>query len=457
MSDLVKADPGQLMGPESVIQQISRSESEVQAALAHRFPRDIQRATGNAMALATLNEEMAAACFYAMPRGGTTIEGPSVRLAEILAQCWGNLRASSYIIEVGETTVTARGVCWDLENNLFTTQDRSRRITKKNGDRYNDDMIGVTSNAACSVAYREAVFRCIGKAVVDPIWQECRRVAIGESRSVASSWSACTGHFSKMGVQESQLLERLGYDTVSQVTRNDIGTLRGLFTAIKDGEASLDGTFKPVTSNGDTVRGFGSKSRQEVKPAAALKAEAPPPRAAPLGDNPSGQVTGATPVAAPAEQPAPTPVAKPAPTAPPKQAPLTEVTIDEVYKIIQDQEINATQLTDLLKLKAPELNVFAASLGLDVRGKKRQVAERIVAHYTQKQVAAPVDPPAQAEAEPPDASPGTSAEDLPIWKETHHDTETGEGLPDLQTTPPADEPPPPEEEPPPRSSGSFGF
>jgi len=417
MNDMVRSDPGALMGPESVVQQVSRSESEVQAALAHRFPRDIQRASSNAMALATSTEDMAAACFYAMPRGSQTVEGPSVRLAELLAQCWGNLRASSYVIEIGEKTVTARGVCWDLENNYFITQDRSRRITKRNGDRYNDDMIEKTANAICSIAYREAVFRCVGKAVIDPIWQECRRVSIGESRSVSSSWAGCCGSYAKMGVQESQLLDRLGHDNPSQVTRDDIGTLRGLFTAIKDGETQLDSVFRaaPVQA-GDTVTGFGAKSRQAQKPAAPPKAAAPQP---------------------PPEEPE----ARKEPE--PQQA--AEIKIGDVYDEIARLHINATNAEELAKLKAPELAVYAESLGLDVRGKKIDVATRIAKHYHR----------GPAEQPKPSAPP----EDLPIWKEEpeeaqqqrSHNPETGEGLPDLVTG--RDEEPPLPDGP----NGSFGF
>jgi len=426
MTDLVPTGPSSLAGPESVVTQMSRSESEVQAALAQRFPRDIRRSSSNAMAMATLNEDMAAACFYAMPRGGQTIEGPSVRLAEILAQCWGNIRAQSYIIEIGQTTVTARGVCWDLENNYFITQDRSRRITRRDGKRYGDDMIEKTCNAVCSIAYREAVFRCIGKAVIDPIWQECRRVSIGESRSVASSWAACSGHFGKMGVQESQLLARLGHDSVSQVTRDDIGTLRGLFTAIKDGETSLDASFPPPPPTaGDTVVGFGGK---KPKAATQQKPAAPPPPE-PKQEPPTQQS-----------------VEPPPPTA--------EIKIGQVYDEIARLRINATNPEDLSRLKAPELAVYAENLGLDVRGKKIAIATRIAAHYNR----GPKDQPKAAEPTPPPAAK-QMPEDLPVWKDEpdeppkrSHDPETGEGLPDLVTGQ--------GEEPPPHDDGDqsgFGF
>ena len=49
--------------------------------------------------MATIDAEVAGSCFYKLSRGGKTIEGPSVRLAEIVASAWGNLKFGARIID----------------------------------------------------------------------------------------------------------------------------------------------------------------------------------------------------------------------------------------------------------------------------------------------------------------------------------------------------------------------
>src|SRR5678816_4803120 len=97
--------------------------------------------------------------FYSLPRGGRNIVGPSVRFAEVVASSWGNIRSGARIIDIDDKFITAQGQCFDLEKNICVQVEVKRRITKKDGKRYDDDMIGVTGNAACSISLRNAVFK----------------------------------------------------------------------------------------------------------------------------------------------------------------------------------------------------------------------------------------------------------------------------------------------------------
>ncbi len=248
----------------SAVEQIIRGEAEIQAAIAQRFPRNPKESFARALAAATQTPEIAALCFYALPRGGKSIEGPSVRLAEILARDWGNIRAGSRVIEIGEKFVTAQGLAWDLENNYMFQSETRRRITDRNGKRYNDDMVGVTANAACAIAYREAVFRVVGKVAVESIWQQCRLVSIGQSRSVKDLWASATAYWQKAGIDEARVLAAIGKTAAGEVTQDDIVTLRGLATAIRDGETTLDQAFPPPM--GEVKKPFGFQPKKEVAP-----------------------------------------------------------------------------------------------------------------------------------------------------------------------------------------------
>ena len=70
----------------------SRQAQEVQAQMvvAKRFPRNETLSISRVMA-ACNRLSLAESALYAYPRGGTTVSGPSIRLAESLARSWGNI------------------------------------------------------------------------------------------------------------------------------------------------------------------------------------------------------------------------------------------------------------------------------------------------------------------------------------------------------------------------------
>ena len=222
---------------------LTKAECDLQIQTAHTFPRDLQRFKENSMSIVTADQQTASDMFYALPRGGKSIEGPSVRLAEVVASTYGNLRVQSMITAMDGKFVTARGMCHDLENNLAVSVDVRRRITARNGKRYNDDMIVTTSNAACAVAYREAVFKVVPRHFTNALYEEARQVAIGDVRSLANKRAAMVLYFSKMGVTVEQLCQVVGAIDEEGIGLGELATLKGIATALKDNEASIDDVF----------------------------------------------------------------------------------------------------------------------------------------------------------------------------------------------------------------------
>jgi hypothetical protein len=225
------------------ITALTKAECDLQIQTAHQFPRDIQRFKENAMSMATADVTTASDMFYALPRGGKSIEGPSVRLAEVVASTYGNLRVQSMITAMDDKFVTARGMCHDLENNLAVMVDVRRRITDRNGRRYNDDMIVTTSNAACAVAFREAVFKVVPRHFTNSFYEEARHVAIGDVRSLANKRAAMIAYFQKMGISPAQLCAVVNVVDEDEIGLTELATLKGIATALKDGEASIDDMF----------------------------------------------------------------------------------------------------------------------------------------------------------------------------------------------------------------------
>jgi len=220
------------------------AEIDMQIATAKRYPREISVFIKRAMELATIDEEVAGSMIYYLPRGGKSIEGASVRLAEIVASSYGNLRVDARIVAIDETHITAEGTCIDLECNNAIRVQVKRRITNKYGKRYDEDLIVVTGNAACAIAFRNAVFKVIPFALIKPIYQAAIRTSVGEEKTLSVRRVAALEWFAKQGANKEKVLKLLERKDVDDLTLDDLTKLRGLMTAINEGDTTIEMTFK---------------------------------------------------------------------------------------------------------------------------------------------------------------------------------------------------------------------
>ena len=233
-----------------MLQAINRSEIDMQIATAHEFPRDIKQSQKNILAMATIDEDTAEDCFYVLHRNGgnsggdNAIEGLSVRFAEIVADCWGNLRVAARIIGNDGKQITAQGVCHDLETNGAISVEVKRRITNKYGQTFSEDMQVVTGNAACAIAFRNAVLKVVPKAITKSIVKEVKKMALGASMDLQTTRQKMLAYFQKLGVTTDMVLIFLQRDNVEAINSEDVFTLRGVANAIKEGTTTIDEQFK---------------------------------------------------------------------------------------------------------------------------------------------------------------------------------------------------------------------
>ncbi|MDA8120401.1 MAG: hypothetical protein M0Z85_10300, partial [Gammaproteobacteria bacterium] len=209
----------------------------------HAYPRSVKKFRDDALAMVTLTESVAAGCIYALPRDGKVIEGPSARFAEVIASAWGNCRAGARVVNEGPEFVTAQGVFHDLERNVAITYEVQRRITGKGGKKFSPDMIGVTANAACSIALRNAILKGIPKAFWSDMYDQARKTAAGSLTTLATRRADAIKAFQVYGVTEPQILATLKRPGVADITLDDLVVLRGLFTAIKEGDTTPEQAF----------------------------------------------------------------------------------------------------------------------------------------------------------------------------------------------------------------------
>ena len=250
MSEEITTTEVQVMD-NSALQLITRAEIDSQIATAKAFPRSLKQSMDRALSMATVNEEVAASCTYAVPRSGKTIEGASVRLAEIVCSTFGNLRAGARVIANDGKTVTAQGICHDLESNYSITVEVKKKITDRNGRTFSEDMQVVTGNAACAIAYRNAVYKVIPAAIIDDIWEKTKEVARGKAETLVKRRDKAVEYFRSQGVKDEQICTVLQIKKIEDIDLDKLQTLRGILTSVKNGEATLKDLFEPESNQPD--------------------------------------------------------------------------------------------------------------------------------------------------------------------------------------------------------------
>lgn len=230
-------------GGDSLAIGLTRAEVDQQIETARRYPRSITGVQKRVTELATLDEETAKEMIYARPQAGEVIRGPSIRFAELLFQSWGNARAAARTVHVDKTFVEAEGIYHDLETNTATVMRVRRRIIKKNGDRYPEDQILITANAAASIAKRNAILGGIPK----PIWRESigkvEALLKGDVKTLGARRKALLDYLDSKGVDRKRVFQTLELGGEADIGLDHMLTLHGLAAALKEGEGTIDELF----------------------------------------------------------------------------------------------------------------------------------------------------------------------------------------------------------------------
>lgn len=266
----------QVQHDQNIIQldTIERANVDSQIATAKQYPRDLRRAINNSIAMATLDVPTAQSCGYALPRGGKPITGPSVHLAKLIVSNYGNIRAEAKVVQITDKQVISRGTCWDLENNVATAFEVRRSIVGRTGQRFSDDMITVTGNAANSIAYRNAVFSVIPRAITDKVYQAAQHCITGDlsdEDKIIARRKKCIDYFKdEFGITEQEVVMLCGKKTVNQIKANEIALLLGITQSLTDGDTTVDELMKPYRKE-ETKNTIAAAAAEAAKNSAAKK------------------------------------------------------------------------------------------------------------------------------------------------------------------------------------------
>lgn len=250
-------------------EQSIRAEVDIQITTAKKYPRDKKRFLENSLFDATHSEKSAIKCGYTLPRSGKKIQGISVHLARILAQNYGNIRVAAKGLSISDTYVTAEAVCMDLETNLAVRVETRQKILDKTGHRYNEDMIQITMLACIAKAERNAILHVIPASYSEEVYEAAQQKLIGDVKKSQNAleetrMKALKSFNEKFSITEGMILKYFGKQKVEQLDAEDVVSLRGLFQALKDGDATIDGTFSDEENpDGETVKAKADRFERE--------------------------------------------------------------------------------------------------------------------------------------------------------------------------------------------------
>ena len=230
-----------------------RAISEVQASMiiAKRFPRDIQESYVRIMK-ACERPTLAQGAQYAYPRGGQMITGPSIRLAETIAQNWGNLQFGIRELsqETGESEVEA--FAWDIETN--TRQIKVFKVPhiryKKSGVKKLTDPRDIYEMVANQGArrLRACILGVIPGDIIDAAVAQCEKtLQSGDGKPMEDRVRDMIAAFDKIGVTKAMIEDRLQHKTTAIVAQQVVD-LGKIYNSIKDGMSKREDWFSVPTA-----------------------------------------------------------------------------------------------------------------------------------------------------------------------------------------------------------------
>lgn len=230
-----------------VFEAQERAAIDMQIATAKRWPRSLSRVRDNSVAIVCMDKKTAETVQYSKPVGGKFITGPSVHLARIITQQYGNIRVQQRIKQITDKVIVAEAVAFDLETNYAVSVEARRSIIGKDGRRYAESVIETNSMATLAIAERNAILKVIPRSIVDSVYNaalEFLNASLSDKDKFILERKRVFAFFEeKYGAKEPEVLALLGLRTIGQVKIEHITTLRGFLQAIKDGELTATELF----------------------------------------------------------------------------------------------------------------------------------------------------------------------------------------------------------------------
>lgn len=245
----------------------SRAVQEVQGQmyLAKTFPRKILEAEAKILKECE-RKSLAETALYSYPRGGTTIEGPSIRLAEVIARNYGNIMYGLTELSQNNGESEVEAYAFDLETNTRASRKFVvKHIRQKRSGNVElvdpRDIYEMVANQG-QRRVRAVILEIIPADIVDKAVAQCNKTLKGAySEPLEDRIVNMVRAFDKLGVPQSAIERRLNH-VVDVTTETEIASLIKIHSSIKDGMSKREDWFDISSGQAETVRDRISKSQE---------------------------------------------------------------------------------------------------------------------------------------------------------------------------------------------------
>lgn len=236
---------------------VAREQTEIQSAIvtAKRFPRNEQQAF--VRAVNSFNRQtMAENALYNFPRGGKTVEGPSVDCARELARIWGNIRYGLRVVRNDGDRLHIRAYALDVETNThIEMEDEFSKLVQRR-DKYSGESRWIQPderdlrelmNRRGAIAVRNCILQVLPSDLVEDVIKTAKQTlqrdagnALEKSRE--ETVKALVVAFDRIGVSVSMLETYVGHK-LELINADEVASLRSIHQSIKEGVAKRDEYF----------------------------------------------------------------------------------------------------------------------------------------------------------------------------------------------------------------------
>ena len=227
------------------------AEAQGKLVIAKRFPRDEFQAFAD-MKKACQRPGLASKAFYSYPRGGETISGPTIRLAEELARCWRNIEYGIKELSQDNGKSEMQAFAWDLEANTMSVQNftnpHAREVKSKGQTTIKQltslrDIYENNANMA-GRRLRARILAVLPADFVEEAIAECKKTLAGKNDTpLADRVRNMIVQFEKLGVTREMIEKRLSR-SIDTMNATDLTDYVGIFNSLKDGQTKISDWFE---------------------------------------------------------------------------------------------------------------------------------------------------------------------------------------------------------------------
>lgn len=244
-----------------------RAIAEVQAAMmiARTNPRNPVAAVDRILNACT-RPTLAKVAVYQYAKGGADVSGPSIRLAEAIAQQWGNIKTSVRELDQSNGVSTVQTIAWDLESGYQCDkvfQVPHLRYTRNGSKRLEDprDIYELVANQGAR-RLRACILAVIPGDVVEAAVNQCEVTMHAAADCSPDGIAKMLKAFSKYGVAKEHI-EKLIQRRLDAIQPAQVVNLEKIYASLRDGMSKPEDWFDGLVS--DTQQAAVDKAAEAYK------------------------------------------------------------------------------------------------------------------------------------------------------------------------------------------------